>query len=128
MNTKPSEIVTKGLLFFSLLPFNLTYDTHTQTCSRLIRTATPPGITNLYVLLLTQMNTKLCTGIPTQVLVHLKQEVSVGTQFNEVCEHSVFLPMYVDKQQVSKELNMSTSRSGKLIRRIPCRILQAFQH
>lgn len=74
------------------------------------------------------MDTKICTRIPTQVLVNLKQEISIRTQFNKVCEHPLFPPVYLGKQHVSEELNTSTSRSGMLIGKIPCRILQAFQH
>lgn len=127
MNTKTSQTVTKKCIILLPSSFRLMYDKDTETCSRLIQIATS-DVTNLHVHLLRWMNTKICTGIPARVLVNLKQEVSVRTHFNKVCEHPLFLPVYLSKHQVSEELNMSTGRSGKLIGRIRCRILQPFQH
>lgn len=98
-----------------LLPssFHLTDDTRTQTCSRLIQTAAPPGVATFRVHQIVQMNTKICTGIPTQIIANLKQEANVRAQFNKVYELPLFLPAYPGKQQVSEEPHMSKKQKWK---------------
>lgn len=73
-----------------------------------------------------QMNTEISTGIPAQVLLNLKHDVSVRTHFSKVCEHTVFMTVYLGKQQVSEELNMSTSRVESWLAVFPAEFCKAF--